>query len=1110
MTNLDTIVQTYIQDTKFSQKRKFIAGQRRASIPYYNTIVHKFVKGIYNLDEFREALKTLNQDTFWGARSYNFLMELNKLANNHVPVSPDVEIRFRLILDNLNAQNVGQRIEQFYDLLTQEKEYLEILEVSSSKIASPGNSAFIISLMAFWLDHTAAPYICYPSLRSGLRTLLNTRLLLIPADIQLHKDIEIQSEADYQTLTYIFEVLAASQPDLKSGEYWEENFLLWVTENHEMVLAQSHVQQNALPYTPLPKEASQVALDCFTQLGFDKKAIVEKYKFSSTQNNYITLNALVFAHPSQRDFNNYASITLLNAINDYNDDFLVTRLSESSAPFHLIHHENVFALWASGIQVNTNKKMNVRPIPINASIPYDRLKDVIHSYADDLRPQRIIEAKQGRNIFKHFPKEVNPVHLSLWAGEIRSKPLVKHFEQTINVLKDNPAQLSHDDITMIVTQLIGLLVLADTGTLGEDIRHERCSLGEMLDKAHEKYPHFFDISFLLNTYFDAVEQAYQILKHIQYAGFTLDMLDDFHKTSYRDKKQKKLEIHNVPLYLSHRILDNIPLEFLRPHERVIVDFTCGWGSFLIASQERLSKLSDSDEVPLQSCIYGNDYNKFFTQLARLGLIYTTAKDDWHIDNRDIFQQQDNQDLQANVIIGNALFTGSNNKGNEKANQFLKYAIQQLKPGGYLAFIMPQPFVLSQDGSATRKKLLEECDILELWELPQEMFQGSTIHALIIFAQKKLNDDRSKPTDACVRIRTLQASTIDTFKSSGLFTTSSLTNNQSSWHSTIWKSKYGKKLNYVFDYTTIVSKSLWKAIDQACYKLYMISDIKSVNSIHYDDHSSVHLKNESLSQESKILLQYLQRSQWGNQVKLAIGQEKYYGSRYSYFIIPKHTLWTPKMANEVLVAILGWYVSNTWIIEHIKSPFVAAHVIGEIPIPKELSAKDCQVLTDAVLIMEDAAQTKQWTSPVVRYARDEIDSILRKAYHLDDSTFQRLRQVMQWLDRSYITLDMQPDLNKANWFTSGIVESINAAHSQIQLWIDGFDNIQTVHIVPSMPGWMLRPGAAFLTKFPREFRRQRKIDPENIDWAYFQPQPYMYMSEEELLTEISQHFVRPSQ
>ena len=54
----------------------------------------------------------------------------------------------------------------------------------------------------------------------------------------------------------------------------------------------------------------------------------------------------------------------------------------------------------------------------------------------------------------------------------------------------------------------------------------------------------------------------------------------------------------------------------------------------------------------------------------------------------------------------------------------------------------------------------------------------------------------------------------------------------------------------------------------------------------------------------------------------------------------------------------------------------------------------------------------------------------------------------------------------------------------------------------MPGWMLRPGSAFRTKIPEGYADEGNIDPITTDWGTFRPQPYTYMSEEELLEELS--------
>src|SRR5579859_5053292 len=211
MTGLDRIVESYTEDTEFLEKRQVVAEKRRVSIPRYNAFVQQFVDGISTLDQFRNALKTLHQDTYWGAHK-TFLQELNKLAKYHVPVSPEIETKFRLILHDLNARNVGQRIEQFYDLLTQEKSLLEAAGVADGKIVSPGNSALIVSLMAFWLDSTEEPYICYPSLRTGLLVLLKANLIPLPASLQITKNFAIKAQADYQTITQLVDIVAEDQP----------------------------------------------------------------------------------------------------------------------------------------------------------------------------------------------------------------------------------------------------------------------------------------------------------------------------------------------------------------------------------------------------------------------------------------------------------------------------------------------------------------------------------------------------------------------------------------------------------------------------------------------------------------------------------------------------------------------------------------------------------------------------------------------------------------------------------------------------------------------------------------------------------------------------------
>lgn len=927
------------------------------------------------------------------------------------------------------------------------------------------------------------------------------------------------------------------------------------------MVRQSNFHHEELAYVPLPEAASRAVLDSLVQSGFEEDAIVEDYRFSSTK-NLIRINKLAFAHSSQRGLDDYASITVYNAVNGSKDREIVSSLAESSAPFHVIHRDDKFSLWVSGVDIK-KRTTDIQPKEIEPSIGYDQLGGVLHKYAVDFNPQRIIEVKQGREIFTHFP-QVNSLQLSLWAEEIRRKPLVQCFEHTIQTLRTHPHQLSSDTITKIATQLLGLLILADTGVFGQDIRLDRPSFPILFSRAQSIFPHYFNEPFLLKRYPEAVKQAFGILSSINYAGFVPDMLGDLYAAAYDQKVRKNLGNYDTPLYLARRIWDTIPVEYLPPDERVFADITCGWGSFLITGYERLASLSDINETSLQRCLIGNDENTLFTQLAKLGLLHTTHRDDWQIDNEDAFQWDWLKENQPNIIVGNPPFSGNRkqsitdmlkdttNKEEgdgdkrriEKANKFLEDAIEHLKPGGYLALIMPRSFTVSEAGPSTRKKLLNECDIFELWDLPSQVFEGATVRTTVVFAQKKSTDDRGKPFNTCVRTRTIQPETLKKFRGKSLFTASSLAIDQSIWEKTIWRTKSSKtQITHIIDYPTVLTASQWNEILSYCRVLggsiertrgaaigtkkkwsnypapksvqwlqnvqqimpysYVLHYTQSKTIIYPNELERPRLDSEHLFKREKVLMQYVQTPSWGKRVKIAIERRSYYVSDNFWVIVPNNSLWPYTLTNEILAAILEWDVSNAWIIEHMKSPGIPSYAIDTVPIPTELSQDDCEALTEAVLTLERSTNI---ASQAVKNARSVIDFVLKAAYHLDEETFKRLRQVIEWDSKPDITVDVQPTQGKANWFTSGIVDHVNAQDGTIRLWLDGFEELQTVQIVPSMPGWMLRPNASFLTKIPREYRKQHRIDTNTFEWGMFYPQPYMYLDEKELLEGLSTHFV----
>lgn len=896
------------------------------------------------------------------------------------------------------------------------------------------------------------------------------------------------------------------------------------------------------PYEPLPPAAYEAARTSILKRDFPQNAILDEYSFSSRHKTHtVKINALAFTHPIHRNPAEYAGFTLYNAVNGQGDDTIVKTLAESSALFHLIHRDGQFSLWASGVIRNNE----ANPVRIQDSISYDQLDNVLSNYAVDLKPQRIIDVKQGRDTFTLpiFRDNIPALQLSLWATDVTRKLLVDHFALAVDVLR-NYARNRRDigaydsSLTRIAIQLLGAIILADTGVLGNDLRLYDASMDSLVTAAQSKFESYFQRELFIQ-YKEAAEEAYRLLRQIRFAGFVPDMLSEIYTKAFSKEQRKKLGRFDTPLYLTRRILENIPVEYLPPDQRFIADMTCGWGSFLIAGHERLSSLVDTESSSLRNQLRGNDIDPFTAQLAGLGLLLATSEDSWSIDHGDALEWDWLRTNRPNIIVGNPPFEsiqGASASGErrwyEKANRFLGYAIQRLAPNGYLAMIMPASFTSSSAAREFREQLLENCDVFELWELPIEVFKDATAQTIVLFAQKQAEKHNSQP----IRIRTVQSNTINSFKSSAVFTASNIENNQKAQDGDMHNQDKSRKR---IDYKIVLPRHSWQAIQSHCKDLreyveiikgasrgkpenrrrvvdpkqvYWLTGVKKVMPrdffIDYSKPTVIKYPNdlerpredkEYLLAGTKILLPYDPHPSWGKRNKVAIERKGYYVSDSFWVIAPTPEAQSKHITHEVVAAVVNWDVSNAWIVEHLKSPAIPGRALKTIPFPSNLSEDACKTLTDIVRELENLVSANK---PVPTEITQLIDNIFKKAYHLDEGTFKRLRKITEWDYDPLTTLDLQSDRKRVNWTLSAVVKSVNLEQSTITLWLEGFDELQAVQIVPSMPGWMLRPNVAFSTRISDEHLENGNISQAIIDWDTFIPQSYTYLSEEELFAKLT--------
>ena len=916
----------------------------------------------------------------------------------------------------------------------------------------------------------------------------------------------------------------------------------------------STLNPNIFQYERLPDAAYDAAVDGFQKCGFFPEP---DYSISSRikeQLVTIKINALAFAHPIHRNAE-YAGITLFNAANGQSDEELVNILTKSTAPFHLIHRGEHFSLLASSAQ---NKEPE--PIRIESHIANEQLDGVLNKYAVDLKPQRIIDVKQGRDTFTHpVFRNIAPLQLPLWAAGVTGPLLVEYFGHAVDILRSyiNDDLHKHtsegaDEVTDLAIQLLGATILADTGVFGKDIRiaGAEVSLSELISLASNIFFRYFK-SYLFEKHTEAAEKAYQLLRQIRYAGFMPDMLRDLYIEAYSEEERKNSGSYDTPLYLTRQIWKNIPVEYLPPEQRIVADLTCGWGSFLIAGHERLSNLGDMKDKSLLDYLRGNDKYPFTAKLAGLGLLLSTSEDSWHIDREDAMKWEWLRTSKPNIIVGNPPFGGSRGirddlrasstaeqKRQQKADEFLWHAIKHLARGGYLAMVMPRSFTAAEASPELRSELLKMCDVLELWQLPSGIFKGVNPQSMAIFAQKKRDEDVSHYP---VRVRTMQRSTLKNFQDQGTFTASQLVVDQSNWSKTIYKSE-GSDNTHIMEYKLILSERVWQKIVTQSVRLEERADIfrgaivgsrrryfeyddpklvpwlsnakkthKRPFRIEYEqspqtklypnDFEEPRLNKKHIFEGTKVLAIHSPDPSWGKRAKVAIERNGYYVSGSYWVVTPLPEAEKMSITHEVLAAIINWDVSNAWLIEHMTSLGIPEYAIDTVPFPKHLSNDDCKALTEAVLQIEKTLSDDEDT----KIAAERIDAILKAAYRLDDDTFKRLHVVANWNNKTQISFDHESVPNKANWFISGIVDSVDAEQNTITLWMEGFDGLQKVQIAPSMPGWMLRPNAAFRTKIPDEYVEEGSIGQFIANWGLFSPQPYTYLSGEGLFARLTTIF-----
>ncbi len=334
----------------------------------------------------------------------------------------------------------------------------------------------------------------------------------------------------------------------------------------------------------------------------------------------------------------------------------------------------------------------------------------------------------------------------------------KAIELEQQLSPDQEVETLSERVVQVTFAYLAARILEDKGFFGSETHPESDPL-KTLDRAVGRINGFLEQA---NRVVNSLhEETHQSLGHDLGVGVTFALMDYHHigqiyeRMAHTEVKASSrsgtpgpqagllLQQHYTPTVLADRLLEHLPLERLRPESRLIFDPAAGSGSLLLAATRRLASMPD---LPSRSAerkdylgtrIVGNDLDPQAELLTALKyfIIHESEQipfprprflaEDYN--SFDVKKLERRLAQRPTVLVANPPFGESGEKRDvQLAARFVDKALDWMRPGDLFGFVLPQIFLHStwQGCGPARKRLLETCRLLEVWELPE----GAVGHA----------------------------------------------------------------------------------------------------------------------------------------------------------------------------------------------------------------------------------------------------------------------------------------------------------------------------------------------------------------------------------------------
>lgn len=471
-------------------------------------------------------------------------------------------------------------------------------------------------------------------------------------------------------------------------------------------------------------------------LGFTRNLVATDYRVVTPRIGEVQVDIAAFGR-LPLDMSNAVLVGEVQRHAGSNRDHAVAAALALAAPVALVAGEDGFDV----IDASNQKR-------IEHTTYSDRLSDRL---IKELQPDRLLASKLRPRQLSLFPIDVKLLSNARRFARERLRDRVVDAKSEIRQLgPDLGIELTRGDVARILVDALTSLFVEDKFQINY----------ESSEWWHEVSTRFRTLEADLRSFDRRFRSLYELARTslrvgIDYRSLDSVVVSDLYEPRLVDPGDRdEFGVVYTPFELATRVLEHVPVELVAPEKRDVLDLACGSGTLLLSACDRLASAMPMYQPPgrlhnyLLRRIRGWDRDPFAVRLAHLSLTIHSHPlgNGWRIEQQDSLTTSSSPAV--SIIIGNPPWLGrrSGRAGavtrsrDDAVSPFILKALSLLPPAGLLGMLVPASWLTANHSAGPRQMLREQCEILEVWRLPQGTFPPADAKGAVIIARAKVPEE----------------------------------------------------------------------------------------------------------------------------------------------------------------------------------------------------------------------------------------------------------------------------------------------------------------------------------------------------------------------------------